>query len=296
MASLKRVALATYQGAHDIGADGPPLLAALAALDVTAQIVPWGSEVAWADFDAVLVRNTWDYVYRRDAFLAWAAEVSAVTRLANPLSVLTWNTDKRYLQDLAQAGVPTVPTLWVAPGEPVPQVPWDEVVVKPSVSAGGRLAARYRHAGDAAEHIRHIHATGATAMLQPYVASVDGPGESSVYVFGGRASHAIRRGPALRAGAAPADDMSTALAQHTEAAELDPGLARFAQRVLAATPAVLYARVDTAPGPDGQPLLLELEATEPFLFLELVPAGAARFARAVAGWLGGAESPRSPAG
>jgi hypothetical protein len=64
-------------------------------------------------------------------------------------------------------------------------------------------------------------------------------------------------------------------------------LARFALRVLEAAAPMLYARIDTAPGPDGQPLLLELEATEPFLFLEHAPADAAdRFVSAVTEWLG----------
>jgi hypothetical protein len=62
-------------------------------------------------------------------------------------------------------------------------------------------------------------------------------------------------------------------------------LTAFAGRVLDASPDVLYARVDTVPGPDGMPLLIELEVTEPFLFLEHDPPAADRFAAAVAGWL-----------
>jgi hypothetical protein len=60
-----------------------------------------------------VVRSCWDYVPRRAEFLAWAQRVP---RLANPAEVLAWNTDKRYLRELAAAGVPVVPTTWVAPG------------------------------------------------------------------------------------------------------------------------------------------------------------------------------------
>ncbi|GAA2163538.1 hypothetical protein [Actinomadura napierensis] len=45
-------------------------------------------------------------------------------------------------------------------------------------------------------------------------------------------------------------------------------------RMLAAVPGghdLLYARVDLIPGPDGEPLLIELELTEPALYLEHAP-------------------------
>ena len=68
-------------------------------------------------FDLVVVRSTWDYFARREEFLAWAERVAAVTALHNPVSVLRWNSDKRYLRDLERAGVPIVPTTFVEPGE-----------------------------------------------------------------------------------------------------------------------------------------------------------------------------------
>jgi hypothetical protein len=45
--------------------------------------------------------------------------------------------------------------------------------------------------------------------------------------------------------------------------------------------APLYARVDLLPGPDGAPLLLELELAEPSLFLATDPDAAARTAGAL---------------
>jgi hypothetical protein len=43
----------------------------------------------------------------------------------------------------------------------------------------------------------------------------------------------------------------------------------------------LYARVDLVPGPDGSPVLLELEAIEPALYLWTAPGAVERLARAV---------------
>src|SRR5437763_1977047 len=66
------------------------------------------AEVDWAAFDLVVVRSTWDYTGRRDAFVAWAQSVGR--RLVNPPEVIRWNTDKRYLADLEEVGLPIVPT------------------------------------------------------------------------------------------------------------------------------------------------------------------------------------------
>ena len=282
---MTRIALVADRQTASLHGDGPPLLAAFEAIGVAAEVVPWGEGPEWSIFDAAVVRTTWDYVSDRPAFLRWAAEVSSQTRLANPTAVLEWNTDKRYLRELAAAGIPTVPTVWVEPGAPAPAVDWDAFVVKPSVSAGARLSARHQRGADITDHLRRIHATGAAAMIQPFLPSIDVEGEIGTYVFGGRISHAIRKGQALRPGQGPLDDMSAALEQTVEPAPVDPRLATFAEGVLAAAPPLLYARVDTATGPDGQPVLLELEATEPFLFLEHAPGAAAGFAAAVSRWL-----------
>jgi hypothetical protein len=284
--TVTRIALVADRQTAELHSDGPLLLEAFAAIGIEAETRPWGNG-AWDRYDAAVVRTTWDYVFDRKAFLEWAAEVSATTRLANSLTVLEWNTDKRYLRGLEAAGIPTVPTLWVEPDHPAPQPDWDAFVVKPSVSAGARLSARHVRGDDIDEHVRRIHAEGAAAMIQPYLQSIDAEGETGTYLFGGEVSHAIRKGQALQRDRGPLDDMSAALEQSVEPAEIDPALADFARRVLALAPPLLYARVDTATGPNGETVLLELEATEPFLFLEHAPAAADRFAAAVRRWLDG---------
>ncbi len=58
-----------------------------------------------------------------------------------------------------------------------------------------------------------------------------------------------------------------------------------AEKVLAAVPGgadrLLYARVDLIPGPTGDPLLVELELTEPSLFFDRSEGAPERFAAAV---------------
>ncbi len=119
-----------------------------------------------------MLRATWDYAERRDAFLRWAR---SLRRVLNPVAVLEWNTDKqRYLTDLAAAGVPTVETRFVEP-EGRFEAPAGAFVVKPAVSAGGRSSARFEpgEAEAAAALVARIQADGRVAMVQPYLGEVE---------------------------------------------------------------------------------------------------------------------------
>lgn len=257
---------------HD---DTPALLVALAALGVDASAQVWDDPaVDWASYDLVVVRSTWDYTWRREEFLAWAG---SVPDLANPAPVLRWNTDKRYLAELAAAGVPVVPTTFVAPGEDV-EPPAYEHVVKPTVSAGARDTRRFPAGEDSSAHARALLADGRTVMVQPYQGAVDEAGETAVLLFDGAHSHAARKGPVLVPTLSDPDDVSITPAGAT-AAQLE--VARAALAVVPWSEPLLYARVDLVPGPDGSPVLMELELTEPSLFLGTSPGAVERFAAAV---------------
>lgn len=267
---------------------------AFARREIHVELTPWGSRRDWSAYDGVVIRTTWDYIDDRAGFLEWAEAVAAVTKLANPVDVLAWNTDKRYLRELTATGLPVVSTHWIEPGEE-PTVPseWDDVVVKPAVSAGARRSARYgRDRVDAARrHIESLLADGITAMVQPYVADVDSRGETGTYLFGGEPSHAITKGAVLHRDQPAPDDMHLGATQRVTAAPIDPDLVGFARRTLDAAPGgadnLLYARVDTVRDAAGAPMILEVELTEPFLWLETDASGTAadRFAEAVAKWV-----------
>jgi len=152
--------------------DGDALVAALADRGVAARWQVWNDPAAsWAD-DLVVVRSTWDYTSDRDGFVAWAR---SMPRLANPAEVIAWNSDKTYLRDLAEAGVPVVSTTFFAPGETARLPLAGEFVVKPSVGAGSMGAGRFAaDAADAARaHVTSLHDAGRTVLVQPYVTDVD---------------------------------------------------------------------------------------------------------------------------
>ncbi|WP_067487668.1 ATP-grasp domain-containing protein [Actinomadura hibisca] len=271
------VALATFAAFPEGSDDVVALRAALAGLGVAAVPAIWDDpDIDWAAFDLVVVRSTWDYTDRRAEFLAWA---DGVPRLLNDAAVLRWNTDKRYLRDLAGAGVPVVPTLWDPPDPPAD---WPEYVIKPAVSSGSRDTARWR-AGEedrAREHLRALLSAGRTAMVQPYLSAIDTAGETALLFCDREFSHAARKAPILAAGTGVLDAPNGG---QITAASATPEQLAVAHRALEAVSGdLLYARVDLVPDPDGSPVLMELELTEPALFLEHAPGSAARFAEAIA--------------
>src|SRR4051794_20261937 len=114
-----RVALATCAPMPDGAPDDQLVAAALRDLGVRSEFAVWDdATVEWDAYDRVVIRSTWDYTRRRDEFLAWAD--GRGERLRNRADLVRWNSDKRYLEDLADAGLPVVPTLFAAPGDPQP--------------------------------------------------------------------------------------------------------------------------------------------------------------------------------
>jgi glutathione synthase/RimK-type ligase-like ATP-grasp enzyme len=284
-APTPRVALATCAHFPDGDADDAGLPEAIGG-DVA--FVVWDDPaVDWSSYDLVVVRSVWDYQGQRDAFLAWARRVGE--RLVNPPEVLAWNTDKRYLRELADAGLPVVPTALVEPGETF-AAPDGEYVVKPTVSAGSRDTARFGGDGsdDAARAgalVEAIHASGRTAMVQPYVPSVDERGETALLFFDGAFSHAIHKGPLLRRGEDPTSDVFAAETIEPRAAtEAERAVAsRVVEHAVARLGAgpLAYARVDLVEDASGDPLLLELELAEPSLFFAGAPGRLSQFAAAL---------------
>lgn len=284
-----RVGIATAAALPELDEDGPMLLAALARAGIDGEPVVWDApRDDWSAYDGVVLRSTWDYATRRDEFLAWAGSVASVTRLWNPLPVVEWNTDKRYLRDLAAAGVPVVPTSWVEPGESFTPPATGEYVVKPVVSAGARDTSRYLAGRDddrAARHAHDLAAVGRAVMVQPYLAAVDGEeAETALVHIGGAFSHAIRKGPLLRLRDAPVEGLSAEEdirawgATADQRAVADAVLAVLADR---GWQDLLYARVDLVRDAAGHPVVLEVELTEPSLFLLHDAAAADRLVAAL---------------
>lgn len=240
--------------------------------------MPWDDPLAdWPGYDLVVLRETWDYPPKLASFLAWVDSLAMSTAVVNPPAVVRWNHHKRYLQDLASAGVPIVPTILVtretadldgvlrAAGAAT-------VVVKPAVGIGGNDAER-GEPDDAATgaHLRTLLADG-DVLVQPYLPSIEASGETSLVLLGGKVSHAVTKLPA--GGEFRIHEHRGGRYAQVEPAPAQVELALGAWEVARAITGedLLYARADMVEGDDGRPLLMELELIEPSLYLHTVPA------------------------
>lgn len=289
-----RITVATFEGMPDeFGWEDRLLLDEIRRLGAEVAYVPWTDAAAdWDSPDLVFARSPWDYALRHAEFVEWVRRVGAP--LENAPELIAWNSDKRYLGDLAGDGVPVVGTTYVGPGDPVPPID-AEVVVKPTVSGGARDTGRFGpgSAQLARELIERIRGRGDTAMVQPFVASVEEAGETAIVMIDGELSHVLRKAPVLRAdeiaplredglGVAEAMyDPGLVLAGSAEAdqVELAEGTLDAVRRRFGTTP--LVARVDMLREAAGRPVLLELEAIEPNLYFDHAPEAAGRLARAI---------------
>ncbi len=263
-----RIVLAGCPALPEGDGDDAELVAALRQRGLAARWLSWDDQEALRA-DLVILRAAWDYIDRLDEFLEWS---NRVANLLNAPAVVAWNTDKHYLADLADAGVPTVPSQFFAPGERV-RVPKGEVVVKPAIGAGSVGAQRFNQASAAREHAAALHDAGSTVLVQPYDPRVE-DGETALVFLAGEQSHAFTKGPMLpAAGERPVFDPSGTYAEESlTSADPDFELWDIGHAALDAAAAhlkisatdLLYARVDVIGGPEN-PLLLELELVEPSL-------------------------------
>jgi glutathione synthase/RimK-type ligase-like ATP-grasp enzyme len=259
------------------------------AFDVEAQaLVDAGADVepiAWTEakdlvgFDLVLPLVAWGYHLQYDRWLAFLERVEAsAVPMINPPPLLRWNSDKAYLAELADAGVPTVPTLAV---EACCDADLDEarrrfgsnwLVIKPPVSASATGTHRLAPNDDLPPDSR-----GRPMIVQPLIEEIARTGEFSLMLFDGEFSHAVVKRP--KAGEFR---VQPHLGGVTLPSKAPPGAVQLAQQALAAAPAKAhYARVDMVPDDDGVLRIMELELIEPALFLDHASDGGAAFTRAI---------------
>jgi glutathione synthase/RimK-type ligase-like ATP-grasp enzyme len=261
--------------------------APLAALGWRVDAISWRRpQVEWQAYEAVVIRSTWDYVTDPDGFLDVLGEIeSSGTPLFNGLDLVRWNIRKTYLRDLAERGVPVVPTIWrerldhgELPGL-LDEVGTAEVVIKPVVGANASGAFRLdaRSARRRAGELSAYYADRAL-LAQPFLPAITTEGEFSLFYFNGEHSHTILKRPKAADFRVQEEHGGAIRAVKTEAVLRDAGDA--ALRAIGVAP--LYARADFVRANDKSGYwLIELELIEPSLYLRMGPGAPERFARAL---------------
>lgn len=277
------VVFATCRSMPDYQPDDAPIAAALEARGCTVRPAPWnGPFEPFAQADLVVVRSTWDYFEHAAAFDEWLQRLKTCSgTVCNAPSLMLWNSNKKYLLDLAERGAPLPPTRLVQPDPEALATAMDslslqEAVVKPVVGAGASGLTILRR--DDADSLRAgADALGCEGLLQPLIPEIRTLGETSVTFFDGMFSHAVVK--------RPASDSILVQAEHggrTEAVTLSEEQLAAARAMLQLLPEpAVFARIDMVMA-EPSPILMEVEVIEPELFVVHADGAADRLAERLA--------------
>lgn len=279
------IALATSAEFPELEPDSRLILPELAERGIEARPVVWNDpQVDWPEFTHIVIRSPWDYFHHARDWSAWLDRIEQLgVPMLNPLKVIRWNSHKSYLQQLAAADVPVVDTVMTQGDAPVDLsdlmagAGWEDAIVKPAIDGGAARLFRVSDVDDPQARFDALVADG-DVLVQPFLESIVDQGELSLIYFGGELSHVVRKT------ARPGDiRVQPVWGGHAETIGPTAELIHVAERTFDAIDAdLLYARVDLVRANDGTLRLIELEAVEPLLFLELDEGSPARFADALA--------------
>jgi glutathione synthase/RimK-type ligase-like ATP-grasp enzyme len=252
-----------------------------ALVEAGADVAPivWSDPFNAAAFDLVLPLLAWGYHKHFDRWCAVLDRLeSSGARVLNPVPLLRWNSDKAYLAELYENGIPVVPT---EVAESLDETSLErirhhfgctDVVVKPPVSASAYLTFPIRSGEPLPDSVR-----GRKMLVQPWLESITTTGEWSLVFFGGELSHAVTKVPV-----SGEFRVQPEYGGIIERCTPPPGAEKVARAALAAAPATaLYARVDLVVGNCGNMQVMELELIEPAFWLAQAPEAGALFASAV---------------
>lgn len=264
---------ADWSWAYDVEAN--------ALTDAGADVTPivWSEPFDAGRFDLVLPLVAWGYHKQFDRWMAVLDSLEKQgVRVRNPIPLLRWNSDKNYLAELYERGIPVVPT------EVAEALDEDsltamrthfgcsDLVVKPPISASAYNTFRIGQSDPIPDSVR-----GERMMVQPWLESITTTGEWSLLFFDGQRSHALSKVPL------PGEfRVQPEYGGIIERCDPPAGAEEVAGAALAAAPAAaLYARVDLVMGNCGTLQVIELELIEPALWLDKAPEAVSLFAEAV---------------
>lgn len=238
----------------------------------------------WSTTKYALFRSTWDYFYRFDEFSIWLDKASQQTQFLNFESIIRWNIDKHYLQDLINKGIHCPPTEFIERGEQITladlyaKYNFNETVLKPAISGTSRHTFKLNPDNLAKyETIFKELISKETMLLQPFQYNIIEKGEISLVLIDGKYTHAVLK--VAKEGDFRVQDSfgGTVHEYHPTYDEI-----AFAEKAInTCDPKPIYARVDIFTDNDNQIALAELELVEPELWFRNNPKAADDLAKAI---------------
>lgn len=243
--------------------------------------------IKWTDYDAVLIRSTWDYHEGKlHQFLNTLKSIeNAGIPLFNSYKTIEWNCKKTYLKELMEIGIPIIDTLFATPGE-MPNIEgllvdraWTKCILKPAVSAGANKTFKALTAPEAQSIYSKNYDADEIVLIQPFAEEIITDGEWSFVFLNGQYSHTVLKKP-------PIGDFRVQLFFGNQnkpeewMIEAADGILKKVKAIINENP--LYVRIDTIRR-DGVLHLMEVELIEPYLYLQTSSDASDRLALSLKG-------------
>jgi len=255
------------------------------------QVVPtiWNDDsINWDNFPLVVIRSPWDYFYHPIAYKNWLESFkTSKAKLLNPPQSILDNVDKRYILDLKKLNIPIIPTHLVKQGSKlsleslIKTNNWDEVVIKPVISAGAY--GTWRSNLKKSKHDETLFSqqiAKETVFIQAFMPEIQTEGEWSIIYINDKYSHSI-----LKKVSGNDFRIQEEFGGINQAVEPSSEVIKQTQKIIdIQKEKLLYARVDGIIR-NGQFLLMELEINEPSLFFEFSEKGIKNFCQAIANFI-----------
>jgi glutathione synthase/RimK-type ligase-like ATP-grasp enzyme len=244
--------------------------------------------VDWKQFDAVIIRSTWDYQEDADLFMQVLSEIEeSGTVLLNSLAIAQWNINKNYLKEVESKGASIIPTIWLEKFDYslvesyFEYFKTDQLVIKPTISANSDNTFWLKKESFK-DHKKLLETSliNRQLMVQPFIPAIIDEGEYSVFYFASNYSHCILKTP--KSGDFRVQEEHGGILQ-----SIDPSQALLsaASKALKTIPEkVLYARIDLVRH-NEKFQIMEIELIEPSLYFNLDNNAAGRFAKHFANWM-----------
>lgn len=259
-----KIAIATCLTIPEVDVDEAITLQAFIDRGHEVDLKAW-DDPSWnaSEFDAVVIRSTWNYPISVNAFRQWISATAEKTTLLNPADILLGNLEKTYLNDLAARGIPVVASKWINTDDAESLAFTGKSVLKPTIGAGS-MDTKVFEAHELEEAREWLKSMGPNRnfMIQPYMSSVDHEGEQSIVMIGDIPSHRIHKHPRFADGHENVEGPF----------EVCDEFAFIAKRAIEPIrDRLLYARVDLMLDNAGEWVVSELELVEPSLFFRQKP-------------------------
>ncbi len=261
----------------------------LNALGWNVEHISWHKkDVNWNQFDAAIIRSTWDYQEDADAFMRVLEEIEkSKAILFNSLAIVQWNINKNYLREVESKGAKIIPTIWLerfnfnSVQSYFDHFETEQIIIKPTISANSdNTFWLKKDSFDQNKNLLKTSLENRQLMVQPFVPAIIEQGEYSLFYFANQYSHCILKTP-KQGDFRVQEEHGGLLKSITPCNELLTA----AQNALQTIPEkVLYARIDLVQYQDEYQLM-EIELIEPSLYFNLDENAAPRFAKAFDDWM-----------